>query len=134
MGLDFINRVAKASVILALIQLPFVTVYIGWHIAVGVLLGAFWGAANLMLIKYIVTGIITPNPKSKKRALILGAIKFPLLYGLGYLLLVSEIFTPVSLLAGFTIIFLVAFLKALGRYLLDNKIISSEMPKNFNKE
>ena len=134
MGLEFINRIAKATVILALIQLPFVTVYLGWQIALGVFLGALWGAANLMLIKYIITGVLTPNPASKKRALILGAIKFPILYGLGYLLLISGMFAPVSLLTGFTILFVVAFLKALGRYLIDNKIISTELPKNFNKE
>jgi len=134
MGLEFINRVARVSIILALIQLPFVMVHLNWQMAIGILMGCLWGAANLMLIKFLIIGIITSESASKRDILILGAIKFPLLYGIGYLLLKIGYFSPISLLIGFTNIFFVAFLKAMGRFLLENKIISTELPRNYRRD
>ena len=126
MGLDFINRVAKTSIILAGIHLPFIILYWGWQTGFGILLGCAWGAANLILIKIIITGAISPSPVHNKKMLIFGVIKFPLLYGIGYLLLKLGYFPPESLVIGFTIIFLVAFLKAVGIYLIDQKIIGTQ--------
>jgi hypothetical protein len=45
-------------------------------------------------------------------------LKFPLLYLVGYLLLKSSLFPVLSLVVGFTLIFAVIVLKALGRLLL----------------
>ncbi len=134
MGIDFINRVAKTSFILSLIQFPFTAVYWSFQNASGIFIGCLWGAANILLIKYIITGLLTPKPSSSKRKmLILGFIKFPLLYGIGFLLLEIGYFSAISLLIGFTIIFLVALLKALGIYLIDNKIINTELPNRYNR-
>ncbi|MCP4633746.1 MAG: hypothetical protein GY855_12530 [candidate division Zixibacteria bacterium] len=131
MGLEFINRVAKTSIYLGLIQLPFVILYWGWQIAFGILLGCGWGAANLILIKFITTGALSDQNPNKTKILILGAIKFPLLYGIGYLLLKVGYFPPESLVIGFTIIFLVAFLKAVGIYLLDKNVIGTQKSEKF---
>ena len=128
MGLDFINRIIRTSLILAALQYPFVALYVGWQMALGIMLGCAWGAVNLVFIKYIIVALITPNKASKRRIMILAAIKFPLLYAIGYLLLKVGYFTPMSLLIGFTMIFLVTFLKALGRFLIDNKIIATDLP------
>ncbi len=129
MGLDFINRVAKVSIILAAIQFPFVSLYGGWLLAIGIVLGCLWGAANIILIKYIITGVLSPNPSNKVKVLILAAVKFPVLYGLGYLLLKVGYFSPESLVMGFSIIFLVASLKAVGIYLIDQNVIAAKSEK-----
>jgi hypothetical protein len=131
MGLEFINRVARTSIYLGIIQLPFVTLYWGWQFGMGILLGCGWGAANLILIKFIVTGALSAERASKKKILILGAIKFPLLYGIGYLILKVGYFPPESLVIGFTTIFLVALLKVIGSYLLDKNIIETQKSGNF---
>lgn len=130
MGLDFINRVAKTSIILALIQLPFVTIYVGWQMALAILLGCAWGAANLILIKFIIVGVLSTERKNKTNILILGAIKFPLLYGIGYILIKVDYFPIIGLVIGFTVIFVVAFLKALSIYLIENSIIPTQKSRD----
>ena len=132
MGLDFINRVARTSVLLAVIQIPFVIVYYDWRFAIGVLLGCLWNAANLMLLKYLITGLISPSPGGKRNLLLLGLVKFPLLYAIGYFLLKFDYFSPDSLLVGFTVIFLVALLKALGIYFIDNRAVAVQKPGEDN--
>jgi len=67
----------------------------------------------------LVTEIFSPGQEIKKgKVIIIAVVKFPLLYAVGYSLLGILHLPPVSLLIGFTLIFLVMFLKAMGRWML----------------
>ncbi|HEX7401168.1 MAG TPA: ATP synthase subunit I [candidate division Zixibacteria bacterium] len=119
MGIEFIHRVIKTSLVLAVLILLFVTVYYDFKFAAGILAGCVWGCLNLYFMTQLITEIFAPGKEVKKRKVVLiSVVKFPLLYAAGYLLLKTSYFPPLSLICGFTLIFLVIFLKALGRWIL----------------
>jgi hypothetical protein len=118
MGLEFISRIIKTTLILALLAFVFGSVYYDFSEALGCLVGAAWGVLNLYAIKSLITEVITPDRPRKSVALVLALIKFPLLYAVGYFLLSLNYFSPESLLVGFSLMFAVAFLKVLGRVIL----------------
>jgi hypothetical protein len=119
MGIEFIYRVIKTSLILAVLILLFVTVYYDFKFGAGILAGCIWGCLNLYLLTQLITHIFSPGKEVKKKKVVFVAVvKFPLLYLTGFLLLKLNYFPPLSLICGFTLIFLVIFLKALGRWIL----------------
>ena len=65
----------------------------------GVLAGAGWGALNFYLIIRLFKIALLKQPKTKLPLLLL--IKFPLLYIIGFILLVCKWFPVYSLLLGF---------------------------------
>ena len=119
MGVEFINRVIKTSLVLAILGFLFVTVYYDFKFGAGILAGAVWGCLNLLFLTHLITEVFSPGKEVKKgKVIIIALVKFPLLYAAGYLLLRINYFPAISLLSGFTLIFLVMFLKALGRWIL----------------
>lgn len=118
MGLEFITRVIKTSVVVSLIQLPFVAFYFDYRFALGIVVGCLWGAINLHFLKALVVCYINLSKRTKRELVLLLFLKFPLLYLGGYLLLKSSLFSVISVVSGFTLIFAVILLKALGRWLL----------------
>lgn len=87
-----------------------------WAWAVG--LGSLWACGNWVLItalvKLLVTGERVLTGRVKVKIAILALVKFPLLYGAGYLLL--RLGLPVlGLLTGFWIVLAVVVAKAIGR-------------------
>jgi hypothetical protein len=119
MSLDFIDKLIKATVILAaLIFLGGVWFDPGWFL--GLLIGALWGSANLYFIKKLIVSWLSPEQeKNWANNAYVTLIKFPLLYFLGYAILSSGRFTEVSLLAGFSLVPIVIVLNGtrLGKYL-----------------
>lgn len=119
MGIEFIHRVIKTSLVLVVLILLFVTVYYDFKFGAGILAGSIWGCLNLFFLTQLITEIFSPGKEVKKRKVVLIAVvKFPLLYLAGFLLLKMNYFPPLSLVCGFTLIFLVIFLKAMGRWIL----------------
>jgi hypothetical protein len=119
MGIEFIYRVIKTSLILAVLILLFVTVYYEFKFAAGIAAGCVWGCLNLYFLTQLITEIFSPGKEVRKgKVIMISMVKFPLLYAVGYLLLKTGYFPPLSLICGFTLIFLVIFLKALGRWIL----------------
>lgn len=119
MGVEFIHRVIKTSLVLAVLGFLFFTVYYDFKFGGGILAGAIWGCLNLLFLTHLITEVFNPGKEVRKgKVVIIALVKFPLLYLFGYLLLAIKYFPPISLLSGFTLIFLVMFLKALGRWIL----------------
>jgi hypothetical protein len=119
MGVEFIHRVIKTSLVVAVLGFLFVTVYHDFRFGAGVLAGAIWGSLNLLFLTHLITEVFSPGREVRKRKVILIAlVKFPLLYAAGYLLLRIDYFPAESLLIGFTLLFVVMFLKAMGRWIL----------------
>lgn len=84
----------------------------------GFLVGVVWSLINFYLLKRLITELITPAETRKDIAVVLGMLKFPILYGVGYLIVASDYFSIYMLLAGFSLIFLVMLLKVLARLIL----------------
>jgi hypothetical protein len=85
--------------------------------------GVLWSLVNLIFIGEVVKNVITAEDRDLTRILVAVAVKFPVLYVLGFLLLWSGKLPAAGLVAGFTWPFVVMVLKAVGRaYLgLDNR-------------
>jgi len=118
MGLDLISRTLKSSAIVLLIFLPFGLYYWGVYPTLAVLSGAVWGFVNLIFLAQLVRTVIRPDGIDTRKAIGLGLIKFPLLYGSGYFLLKIEQFDPIHLLIGFSLFLAIMVLKMLGRVIL----------------
>jgi hypothetical protein len=119
MGPEFIHRVIKTSLVVAVLGFLFVTVYYDFKFGAGILVGTIWGCLNLYFLTNLITEIFSPDKEVRRgKVILIVLVKFPLLYLVGYVLLVIKYFPAVSLLSGFTLIFLVMFLKALGRWVL----------------
>ncbi len=119
MGVEFIHRVIKTSLVLAVLGFLFVTVYYDFEFGGGILAGTAWGCLNLLFLTNLITEVFSPGKEVRKGRIVLIAVfKFPLLYAAGYLLLRIKYFPPESLLIGFTLLFVVMFLKAMGRWVL----------------
>jgi hypothetical protein len=95
----------------------------------GVAVGALWAIANLIFLRFIlVRWLKAPDTAAggPSLALIGGLIlKFPLLYGVGYLLLASGWFRIEGLVIGFVIPFAAAFVHALGQFAAERRQVMS---------
>ncbi len=119
MGLELIKRTYGTSLVLAILVFFYTWGYYSFSSAVGILTGTAWGCLNLFFITSLVTSFIKTGEKDYPKIWILLLLKFPLLYGLGFLALRINYFDPLSFLLGFTIVLAVIVLKILGKYVLE---------------
>ncbi|MEW5874938.1 MAG: ATP synthase subunit I [Candidatus Zixiibacteriota bacterium] len=118
MGLEFLKRVQTTTAVVGVLAFLFVSVYHDLNFGLGILIGCAWGIGNFWALSRVLTAVLTPDTINRRRAYIFAAIKFPVLYGAGYLILRSEWVPPISLIVGFSLLFLVVLLKGLGRAFL----------------
>lgn len=116
MELNLINSVLRMVLALALICLIFVSCVYDFKEGLGIFLGGIWGGANLFFIKQLMESILTLSPKNYLKIYSLFLIKFPLIYGIGYVLIKFDYFSPWSLLIGFSLLFAALFLKGLAAW------------------
>ncbi len=119
MELEFINRVIKTTLILAVVAWIAVGFYYGLPYGLGIFAGAVWGCVNLFFLKQLVRNWLVVGPKDHLKIYTILGIKFPLLYLAGYGLLKIKYLPALNLLLGFSLIFAVIFLKGLGRLFLE---------------
>lgn len=115
MGLEFISRVRHATLVVGVLTFAFVSLYYSPTFGLGLLVGCLWGVANFWALEHVLTAVLRPDTVDRRKAFIFAGIKFPVLYAAGFVILWKGWFEPVSLLAGFSLLFLVVLLKALGR-------------------
>ena len=137
MGLEFINRVIRTSLIVSVLLFLFVAVYRNFPFGLGLFLGTAWGCLNLFFITQTIVEAFSLKKPNKGKLMLILLVKFPLLYSAGYLLLRLKYFPVESLLIGFTLIFAITFLKALGQVVLssfsrEEKKISPLRPDKVN--
>jgi hypothetical protein len=93
-GPEYLGRIARGSAVGGIgIALAFV-VCGRFRWGLGVAAGDLWAIANLYVVRYVVARLLRPAAERERAggtlALILGlTLKFPLLYGAGYLMLTS---------------------------------------------
>lgn len=71
-------------------------------------MGTLWGVANLFTIGILSRTVLIS--KQYNYALLLSLVKFPLLYGAGYLLLTSSLWNPWYVVVGAPLIFIAALI------------------------
>lgn len=112
MGTDFVNRVIKNSLVLAVICTVVAWFYGELSSGLGILAGAVWGSINLFFLTHLIQNCIVETPKHLFKIGMLLGIKFPLLYLTGYFLLAFDYFPIMALLWGFSITITVIFLNS----------------------
>jgi Na+/H+-translocating membrane pyrophosphatase len=101
---DSIKQVVKIEVVIAMLAVLVFVILHKFSSAAGFLIGALWSASNALLtVKLIEIAVLK---KAKEKLLLLLLIKFPVLYLLGFLILVYKVFPVLSLLLGAISIFL----------------------------
>jgi len=113
-GLEFIDRTLKVSGIVLLIFLPFGLYHLGIYPALAVFSGGVWGMVNLIFISALVRATLRPEKVDKLKVGGIAMFKFPLLYLSGYFLTQVPQFDPLYLLAGFSSLFVIIVLRAIG--------------------
>jgi hypothetical protein len=118
LDLAFITRSLKLTAVLSAVGFLFTTVYVGAGWGLGFMLGAGWGIGNLYLLKRLIELSVRLEGRDLTAVGILVLVKFPLLYGLGYLILSRSWYPFWAPVIGFSLPLVVIILKAMGRVLL----------------
>lgn len=129
LGLDFIRRVMITTGVVGTLAAFFIAVYYDWRFGLGLFIGCGWGITNLHLLRELICAAIAPVPAESRKIIFLAVLKFPVLYGLGFLILTWGKLSVLSFLIGFILLFAVVVLKVLGR-MLNERL--ARMPQNMN--
>jgi len=119
MDADLLRRVHRTSSWLGLLLAAPLAFYFGLAAGAAWLFGAAWSLVNLRLITSIVRAVLTLEKRPWPRLVLALVVKFPLLYGAGFLLLRSAHLSAAWLAAGFAWPFFVVVMKSAGRAALD---------------
>jgi F-type H+-transporting ATPase subunit a len=121
MGLEFLARVRRSTLVLAAIAAIVTTVYAGGRAGLAVAAGAAWSLVNLFLLERLVVAITSPGrgslPALRRAAFAAGGMMA--LFGAGGALLF--LLPPVVLLAGFLIPLAIIVLKAASTLVLGSR-------------
>jgi hypothetical protein len=130
-GLEFIDRLLRTTAVVVLIFLPFGLFYLGVYPSIAVFSGCVWGMLNLLLITRLIRLTIRPDGPSDIKSITIVAGLFLLLFAAGYGLLKVDRFAPWLLLTGFTSLFAIMFLKAVGRWITkaDDRALPDRKPE-----
>jgi hypothetical protein len=120
-GIEFLQRVRRTSVVSGLICFAAITTYLGFPAGAGFVVGCGWSLLNLFFIGLLVKALL--KKQSRMRLIVVAFVKIPVLYGFGFLLMRTGYFPLTLMVAGFTWPFIIITLKALGRFILklDNR-------------
>lgn len=120
MGLEFLTRVRRTSVVAGFLGSLAALAYLSIPVGVGFAAGLVWSLFNLALIEQVVLGLTAgapgPRPRAALRRLALALVGSLVLFGAGAWLLTQ--LPPLALVAGFTLPFAVIVLKAASRMVL----------------
>lgn len=121
MGLEFLARVRRSTIVLGAVAGLMVATYAGPLLGLALALGTAWSIVNLFLLEKLVVAITSPDrgtpPAVKRAAFAIGGMAA--LFGAGGVLLLQ--LDPVFLLAGFLVPFAVIVLKAASTILLESR-------------
>lgn len=115
MGPDFLERSLRTFSIVLLIFLPFGLYYFGIFPTIAVFSGAVWGIVNMLLLARLIRSVLRPGGVEHFGPVAMVLFGFLMLFVAGYFLLTVPQFDPLHLLIGFSGLFGIMFLKALGR-------------------
>ena len=114
MRIDSIYRAIKISFVLAFVGFLFVTRACGMAFGLGFLAGAVWSALNFWGLASLIRSALAEEP-DKKKILLLFLLKFPVLYGVGFVIVFYTGVDVLGVLVGFSLPLVVVVLKSGGR-------------------
>jgi hypothetical protein len=126
MGLDFIQRTLKTTGVVLLFILAFGSFYFPFYDALAIFTAGVWSMVNLIFLSALVRAVIRLDHIDKVTAFGLAFIKFPLLYAAGYFIFTIDLFRPVPLIIGLSVVLAVMILKAAARALLQMDVANQE--------
>jgi hypothetical protein len=106
-----IRQIIKYSLLLSLVLAAILWALKQELTFLGLVLGSMWGCLNLFLIQVLTKQLLIRKNIPMSGGLIL--IKFPLLYWIGYQLLTFTEINPWWVMAGLSLVFMVAFVATL---------------------
>lgn len=128
---NFIISSLKTALVVTIIFAPFVQLYFGTYFTLGFMAGAIWNILNVFLL-FKVSNILVPSYESNKtRGLVSGMLKFPLLFGAGYMVIKYTRVSLYGIMLGFSLLLVVFILRAAGGYLTGG--VSLERPKGYGR-
>lgn len=121
MGLEFLVRVRRATLIVAAVIVLALLTYAPWTVAAGFAAGVAWSLVNLALLQRLVVAVTTPgrSPRELWRGALSAALGLLALFGAGGALLL--VLPPLALVAGFVAPLAVLTLKAASLLLLGSR-------------
>lgn len=120
MDISFIYSSLKVSFWLTLILSLCFVYSLGARFTLGLLSGSLWNIANIFLFIGL-TKSLTSACRSKIKIAFLVIAKFGILYGIGFLIVSSKKFSLYGIFLGFSILFAVFSIKALGKTLFNKQ-------------
>lgn len=114
MDLDLLRRARRSAIVYGGVLAIPLSFYFGWLNGLSWVAGITWSLVNLAFITSLVKNVITLEKRSILRIVLALAVKFPVLYVAGWLMLRQGL-SPLWMMAGFTWPFCVLVLKAGGR-------------------
>jgi hypothetical protein len=119
---DFISKVVNISLIFAGVGFLTISSAFGVDVGLGYLLGVVWSSLNLWGMTKLIRTTFSDH-KNKKTIALAFMLKFPVLYGVGFLLLYFGKVHVIGALVGFSIPLVIAVLKSGGKVLTTQGII-----------
>ena len=126
LSFDFIQRTLRTTGVVLIVVLIFGSLYFGFYDALAVVSAGIWSMINLIFLSALVRAVVRPGGVDKLTAFGLAVIKFPLLYAAGYFLFTVELFRPVPLIIGLSLVLAVMVLKAVARALFGVDVMNQE--------
>ncbi len=123
----FLRRVYVYSLVLAGLAALVLAQTVSRPWGLGFAAAGVWSVANFWALERLMRMGVGPGPKDPVAIMIAGAVKAPVLYGLGAVIVVFGKFPPLSLIAGFSVPMTVLVLKVIGRILSAKMNASNEL-------
>ena len=122
MEIDFLLKNIKWTFFATILCAAAILLLGNFSLGLGILAGSFWNLINFYLI-IILTQALFPKEGAvnRRKLILLFGVKFPVLYGLGYLILRFSNLSMVGILLGFSLLFLVIVARSVGYFFLIQK-------------
>lgn len=117
--LQFLYKSLRLTLYLTLLIGAFLTYYYGGSFALGFVSGSFWNIFNFSILIRLIRSVFQTVKPSKIKIVLFFILKFGLLYVLGFVIIKYSGFSLWGILAGFSLLLVVLFLKALGKVLYE---------------
>ncbi|WP_042281314.1 hypothetical protein [Candidatus Protochlamydia sp. R18] len=119
MEINFIFRLIKMTLFLAILASLFVYCYIDLSTSLGILSGACWACLNIYFLKMLLEEYLKLTSLNVLKFYTWIGIKFPLIYLTGYWLIKTQFFSVISLMSGFSLLFIAIFILGIAKIIFE---------------
>lgn len=113
--LQFLYKSLRLTFFLSLFLGAFLIYYYGSNVGLGFICGSFWNIFNFVVLIRLIRSVFEPSKRKRLKIFFFCILKFGLLYIIGFVIIKHSHLSLSGMLAGFSLLFLVLFLKTLGR-------------------